>query len=356
MKKFPNDLDETEIDPEFQQEQEETTMLEPFVEVLPVVADRGGARVLPPDPVKKTKKVAWLALLISVVSVAFTGGGVYLLHSILEETESMDNAATPEISLNMPPEGHFIEYQGLNIPVMPTVPMNSYDARGFYLDVNDFMHYEVDGFKGILGIDVSVYQSSIDWKAVAEAGIEFAMIRVGWRGYGSEGALGMDQYYVENLVGAQQNGIETGVYFFSQATNIIEVDEEVDLLLSLIQNYDITYPVVFDWEHITTDDNPRTKNTTGEEITAMAKRFCERIEVAGYTPMVYFNVDMAYRDMDLSQLMDYPFWLAELNSFPRFYYHFDMWQYTFTGNVPGIEGPVDMNLSFRDFAAESQTE
>lgn len=315
--------------------------------------ERGGARAIPQDPQQKTKKVALIAMIFSFVAVVFAGSGLYLLYSIIQEKDSMENLPPPDISLSMPEEGNFIEYQGQKIPVMETVPMNGYDARGFYYDENEYIRYELDGREAILGIDVSTYQQTIDWATVADAGIEFAMIRVGRRGYGAEGSLGMDTHYVENILGATQNGVEVGVYFFSQATNILELEEEVDLLLSLIQNYTITYPVVFDWEFITTADWARTDDSTGEEITAMAKRFCERIEASGYTPMIYFNVDMAYRYLDLSQLTDYPFWLAELNPFPRFYYHFDMWQYTFTGAVPGIEGHVDMNLSFRDFAAEN---
>lgn len=345
MKNLPSKPDE---------EVEDLTMLEPFIEVLPSVPERGGARALPPDPQRKTKKVAWLALVISVLSVIFTGSGLYVLYAIIKEKESIDNVPPPDISLNVADEGNYVEYLGQRIPVMEDVPVNSYDPRGFYYDSNDFIHYEVDGRQAFMGIDVSTYQNTIDWAQVAEAGIEFAMVRVGRRGYGAEGNLGMDTHYVENIVGARQNGLEVGVYFFSQATNILELEEEIELLLSLIQNYDITYPVVFDWEFIDNVDWARTDATTGEELTALAKHFCQRIEGAGYTPMVYFNWDMGYCYYDLSQLTDYPFWLAELTAFPRFYYHFDMWQYTFTGQVPGIEGPVDMNLSFRDFANESK--
>lgn len=332
---------------------EDLTNLEPMITVIPSTSERGGARALPPDPQKQVKKIAWIAFVFSILSLFFAGTGFWFLYQIMEEKQNAEENSTPDISLTLPDEGDYIEYQGKSIPVLEDVPVNGYDTRGFYYDENDYIRYEVDGKEALVGIDVSIYQQTIDWAQVAEAGVDFAMIRVARRGYGEEGNLGMDVHYVENIVGATQHGIDVGVYFFSQATSIWEVDEEITLLLSLIHSYDITYPVVFDWEFISTSDWARTDYVTGEEITAMAKYFCEKVESAGYTPAVYFNMDMGYRYLDLSELTDYTFWLSELNPVPRFYYHFDMWQYSFTGTVPGIQGYVDLNLSFRDFAKEN---
>ncbi len=358
MNQIPSDIEEEEDDMETEEEymetEEEMLEEESFEEEMPIIPEKRGSRVIRSEQ-KRGSKMAILAVILSAVTLLVVGVGVVFLYAILQEQDIIDNLGPPDITLTMPESGHYIEYQGVNIPVMETVPVNGYDARGFYYDINDYIHYEVDGREARIGIDVSYHQNDIDWAQVAETGIEFAMVRVGRRGYAEEGTLGMDTHYVQNLVGATQNGIDVGVYFFSQATNMVELEEEVDLLLGLIQNFDISYPVVFDWEFVTTADWARTNNTTGEEITAMAKRFCERVALAGYQPMVYFNVEMGYMYLDLSELTDYSFWLAELNSFPRFYYHFDMWQYTFTGTVAGIEGPVDMNISFRDFAAESKT-
>ncbi len=331
----------------------EDKIMEPFVDTGTVSpTERGGARALPPDPQSKTRKVAWLAVILSIFSIVISAVGCYLIYAIIQEKKAIDNPSTPDINYIMPDEGDYIDYQGFKIPVKEDVPLNSYDARGFFYDDNGYMRYELNGQEAILGIDVSYHQKLINWEEVAEAGIEFAMIRVGRRGYGEEGTLGMDELYVENITGALRNGIKVGVYFFSQATNLWEVDEEVVMLLSLIEPYDITYPVVFDWEFVPGVEYARTNFVTGQEITTMTKYFCEQVENAGYQPMVYLNLDFGYLYLDLSELKQYPIWLAELNLRPRFYYHFDMWQYSFTGVVPGIEGDVDMNLSFRDFDAE----
>lgn len=287
----------------------------------------------------------------AIAALALFGCG-FLVHTIIQEAKEQEAALTLDVELEIPERGEFISYQGYEIPVHEDVPKYNYDNRWFYPDENGYMHYEMDGGgRAIPGIDVSHHQLMIDWSQVADAGFEFAMIRVARRGYGEEGNLGPDDLYRQNIEGALANGLHVGVYFFSQATSLWEVVDEVKLLLELIEEYDISYPVVFDWEFITTEP-ARTDHVTGAEITEMALYFCEKVEAAGYTPAIYFNLDMAYRYLDLSTLKEYPFWLAQLTDKPHFYYHFDIWQYTFTGKVPGIDMDVDLNLSFRDFAAE----
>lgn len=339
------DLEDLEEDLEFDSGEKDSS--------LPVVSNKARSRVLPPDPVKRTKKIAWASLLLSAVAVVISLAAYSLILVVLKENEELDTLLPPVAPAVTPvEEGNFIQYQGSLLPVKEDVPTNDYDARGFFVDNQGFVRYEMDDARGIVGIDVSYHQQEIDWAEVAAAGVEFAMIRVGRRGYGEEGTLGLDTHYVENILGATANGIHVGVYFFSQATSLFEIDEEVTMLLNLIDNFNISYPVVFDWEYITTADWARTNEVTGEEVTTMAKYFCDKVALAGYTPSIYFNMDMGYLSYDLSQLKEYSFWLAELNTRPLFHYHFDMWQYTFTGKVPGIAGSVDMNLSFRDFAAE----
>lgn len=357
LKELGVDLD---VDPrqESKKEKEEAlSLMVPYTAMEPrelSPAQPVRSRVIPPDPVKRTKKVAWFSLLLSLVAVGISLIAYSLILAVLKENEELDTLLPPVAPAVTPQEeGNFIQYQSYQVPVLEDVPVNSYDARGFYTDNLGFVQYEMDGDRGIMGIDVSYHQQTIDWAEVAASGIEFAMIRVARRGYGEEGSLGLDTHYVENILGAMANGIHVGVYFFSQATNLWEVDEEIAMLLSLIENYDITYPVVFDWEYITTSDWARTDDVTGDEVTAMAKHFCQKIAYEGYIPAIYFNMDMGYLHYDLSELTDYSFWLAELNTRPRFYYDFDMWQYSFTGSVAGIQGDVDMNLSFRDYSLES---
>lgn len=193
------------------------------------------------------------------------------------------------------------------------------------------------------GIDVSSHQGTIDWAAVAADGVEYAIIRVGYRGY-TQGDTALDELFYENVGGALENGIEVGVYFFSQAITEEEAVEEAEIVLRAIEGLKITYPVVFDWEDI--QGEARTDGMDPVTLTNCALAFCETIEAAGYPACIYFNQAFGYQQYNLLALDDYIFWLAQLDDVPNFYYDFQMWQYTHEGEVNGIEGPVDLNLSF----------
>ena len=208
-----------------------------------------------------------------------------------------------------------------------------------------WMTYEAEGKRGRTGIDVSAYQKEIDWPAVAADGIDFAILRLGYRGY-TEGGLFLDKTFEQNLQGALNAGLDVGVYFFSQAVTPEEAEQEADYVCSALDGYDITYPVAFDWEPIS-DESARTNGLDGETLTQCADAFCARVKEAGYTPAVYFNQSLGYLRYDLRELTDYALWLAEYDSKPDFYYHFDLWQYTHTGQVAGIEGNVDLDLDLR---------
>ena len=198
----------------------------------------------------------------------------------------------------------------------------------------------------IPGIDVSYYQGKIDWEKVKASGIEFAIIRLGYRGYGQEGKLVEDKMAYENLEGALDAGLKVGVYFFSQAITVEEAVEEAEFVLKRIKVYDITMPVVFDWEYIS--EEARTAKMDRRTLTDCYKAFCEKIAEAGYTPMAYFNSYQSRQLMYLHELEDYPFWLALYSDRMTYPYRFEMWQYTDSGRVPGIEGNVDINLYFVD--------
>ena len=198
--------------------------------------------------------------------------------------------------------------------------------------------------ESIPGVDVSYYQGEIDWKKVKASGIEFAMIRLGYRGYGEEGKLVEDKMAYENIEGALDAGLQVGVYFFSQAITVEEAVEEAEFVLQRIKVYDITMPVVFDWEYIS--EEARTAKMDRRTLTDCYKAFSDRIAQAGYTPMAYFNTYQSQQLMYLHELEDYPFWLALYSDRMSFPYRFEMWQYTDSGVVPGIEGKVDINLYF----------
>ena len=195
----------------------------------------------------------------------------------------------------------------------------------------------------VLGIDVSEWQGEIDWQQVKEAGVEFAMIRVGWRG-SEQGVLTEDTYARKNLAAAAEAGIKVGAYLFSQAISVDEAVEEAQFLLNIVKDYTVEMPLVFDWEFV--DADARTGKMDAKTLTACAKAFCNTVALAGYTPMIYFNTDQSYQMLELRELVAYPFWLAQYDTVLNYPYKIDMWQYTETGSVPGIDTEVDINLYF----------
>ena len=243
----------------------------------------------------------------------------------------------------------YITYGDRELLLLEDVAASTLDSAAFAPDENGWMTYRDGNITAVQGIDVSSHQGEIDWQAVADSGVRFAIIRAAFRGYGQEGRLVEDSRFAENISGALAAGLDVGVYFFSQAVTVEEAQEELALTLDLIAPYEITYPVVYDWERMPADREARTHEVTGETLTAMAAAFCRGVEEAGYTPAVYANQDLAYLTLDLRQLKAWPFWLAQYSSAPTFYYRYDLWQYSHTGTVPGIQGNVDLNLAFRDF-------
>lgn len=194
------------------------------------------------------------------------------------------------------------------------------------------------------GIDVSSYQTDINWYAAASDGVEFAMIRAGYRGYES-GALCEDRYFRRNMEGASAAGVDIGVYFFSQAITAEEAAEEADYVIALLDevNIPVAMPVVFDWEFPTDEDPTRTDGITGDIQTACCTAFCEKIAAAGYEPMYYATVNTAIFRYDMG-VLEYPLWIAEYSADTDFVYDFGMWQYSCSGVVDGIEGLVDLNI------------
>lgn len=241
--------------------------------------------------------------------------------------------------------GPYFMFRGHKVPITAGLARRPYDSSLFQKNKNGFLTYNSDDYSCKIGVDVSRYQGNIDWKAVKAAGVDFAMIRVGYRGYGT-GALALDTCFTQNIKGALAAGVEVGVYFFSQAITTAEAVEEAQYTLNLIQKYNVTYPVVFDWEPYSSSVNARTNGLSDKTLTRCAAAFCDTVVNAGYIPMVYSNLTYFYLHLDLSKLKDYPFWLAQYTSKPTFYYNFVMWQYTGEGTVPGISGNTDLNICF----------
>ena len=273
-------------------------------------------------------RIKWLVILL-------------LMALCLQGCSSTDEPEEP-VETSRPPEPSVSVYAatGMN---NPGLRKNEYAAEAFG-EENGFIVY--DGVKGKshIGIDVSSHQREIDWMQVAGTGVEYAMIRVGYRGY-ETGNLNLDQRFTENVEEALGAGVDVGVYFFSQAVNAEEAGQEAAQVIEWIKDYEITYPVVFNWEPIS-DSPARTDGVKSETVTQCAKAFCRVVEEAGYIPMVYFNKSQGYSVMNLAELKDYHFWLAEYTDIPKFRYHFEMWQYSYTGTVAGISLPVDLSVCF----------
>ena len=219
-----------------------------------------------------------------------------------------------------------------------------YDTAQFTLDENGFVTYGDDPEAYEVGVDVSEHQGEIDWQAVAEAGIDFAVIRIGGRLMQS-GTIFEDKYFRANLEGAKAAGLKVGVYFFSQALNAQEGLEEAEFVLGLLDGVELDYPVVCDWEYLG-GNTARTYGVEPAEITAGIDAFCARVEEASYRGMLYFNAYCGYIKMDLRELTDYDFWYAQYSDVPSYRYHFQMWQYSSSGQVDGIDSDVDLNISF----------
>lgn len=273
--------------------------------------------------------LASVALLIGVVILCLPHFG----GDTLQETAPSTTAPTTEAT-----EPETTE------PTLPPPEENPYGRNDFQYDKNNNLYCQRG--ESMAGIDVSKHQGEINWEQVAASGIEFAIIRVAYRGYGEAGTLVEDPYARANLEGAAAAGLDVGVYIFSQALSEEEALEEAEFLLAIIEEYReiITLPVVFDWERVNREGS-RTQGFEDDRLlTDCTLAFCKRIEEAGYQPMVYFNTFHARNLLHLSEVKQYPFWLALYSDRMRYPYKVDVWQYTDRATVPGIDGPVDKNV------------
>lgn len=203
------------------------------------------------------------------------------------------------------------------------------------------------------GIDVSKYQGNINWGS-ARSEIDFAMIRIGYRGYGDAGNIAIDTYYKDNIKNALSNNIKCGVYFFSQAINEKEGIAEANWVLENIKGYDIKYPVAIDTEWANGEKSGRADWISKEDRTQAIKGFCKTIKSAGYMPIIYASKDWLNNQLDMNQLSGYDVWLAHyVNGAPDkksdYSGDYSMWQYTSSGSIPGISGYVDLDICYKKY-------
>lgn len=214
-----------------------------------------------------------------------------------------------------------------------------------------------------IGIDVARYQGKIDWKAVAAEGIDFAMIRVGYRSTVS-GEINEDPYAAYNIINARANNIDVGIYFFSSAVTEAEAAEEANWAADFIKNYSITYPVAYNCEGFS-DSDSRQYALTREERSVLAVKFLDTIRERGYTPMFYASkYEMENNKMwDMTTIGNkFKVWVAWYpeNPYPStekasYNGEYHMWQYTSNGTVSGINGAVDINVSYMDIESPDNT-
>ncbi|MBO5837959.1 MAG: glycoside hydrolase family 25 protein [Oscillospiraceae bacterium] len=274
-----------------------------------------------------TKKKLITLICVCVVFAGLVGGVVYMLLQKPQDTPTpTDTTQTTVPETTTAPT---------TVPVETAPPALEFAYEGDYLTCTTA--------PSVLGIDVSTFQKQINWKKVKKAGVEFVMIRLGYRGF-VEGVLFEDEWAQKHYKGAKEAGLKVGGYFFSQAISQEEAKEEAEYCLQIIKGWEVEMPIVFDWEFV--KDGYRTDVVTARMLTDCTKMFCHTIEQAGYQSMVYFNPTQSRKKMHMDELTDYGFWLAMYDEDIDYEYRVDMWQYTNKGKVPGVKGNVDIDLYF----------
>ncbi len=199
-----------------------------------------------------------------------------------------------------------------------------------------------------LGVDVSQFNYDIDWPTVKQAGIDFAIVRIGGRGWGS-GGIYNDSYALQNLTGAREAGLKIGVYFYSTAITESEAVAEAVYTAEVLHGLALDYPVYFDTEWSGDYPEGRSDNLSPNRQSAMARAFCDRMASYGYAVGVYSNQNYYYYAINFPAISCYSIWMAsytENYQNPNFLYGYDVWQFTETGAVSGIDGTADLNAVF----------
>ena len=232
--------------------------------------------------------------------------------------------------------------------ISPYLPKHEYDFTKLVCQ-SDLMQYYVDGKRvSYVGADISKYQDYIDFVRLKKAGIQFVMIRVGARGYGT-GQIVMDDAFSDNIKRATDAGLQVGVYFSSQAITVEEAQEEAQLVLEAIGDYKLTYPIAIDMGFVE-NDTARIEALKKAEKTEIVKTFLDLVKENGYIGMIYGDKEWLVKELDMSKLTGYDVWLSQIQDVPDYPYRFAMWQYTRSANVDGIAGYANLNISFIDYA------
>lgn len=240
-----------------------------------------------------------------------------------------------------------LEQEGIDLTwekVSAVTGAGAYDSSSF-VRTGDFMTYADEQYVSLQGIDVSGYSGDVDWEKVKDAGVQFAIIRLGYRGY-TEGGIHEDSHLEANVEGCTAQELPYGFYFFSQAVNEEEAREEAGFCVERMQKWQAGLPVFYDPEDAPTDD-ARTAELSGEQITKNALAFMEVIREAGFEPGLYANQKWQNDVLDMSQFEEVPVWFAGFTDRPQTQYHFEYWQYDYQGHVDGMADGIWTDMDIR---------
>lgn len=278
----------------------------------------------------------------------------------VEEVEPVEPIEVGEVEPEVvePYDLDFVDVFGehYTATINPNLPMHCYSPENF-TKVDGKYYYEDEKYTSKLGVDVSKFQGRVNFEKVKEAGYEFVILRLGFRGYGTAGNIKLDSMFEQNFKAAIDAGLDVGVYFFAQAINPDEAREEAEYVLTelsrmqekLGDEYRISLPVVYDPESIL-DHEARTDNLTCDVLTDNAHTFLETIEANGYEAMLYCNMLWEIFQLETDDIFDgnIRIWYADYEPFPQTPYMFELWQYTNEGQVPGIAGAADIDIWFEE--------
>lgn len=264
--------------------------------------------------------------------------------SVATTTSSSATTTTQAV----PDNGWFVK-DGKTYYYLNGKPVTGYQTMGgvrYYFD-------EAGVLSSKVGIDVSYAQGTINWQKVKASGVDFAFIRVGFRGWGTEGNMRLDAFFEKNIQAAAAAGIDCGVYFFTQAVSVEEAKAEAQFVLEAIRPYTLTYPIVIDTEWVTTPpgDVARANGLSQSVRTDVVNAFCDEIKANGYYPMIYADKNWLTNRLDSGRLKA-DVWLAQYNSTVTYTGAYKIWQYTSSHKLDGITAnTVDMNVGLFDYAA-----
>ncbi|MBR1523857.1 MAG: glycoside hydrolase family 25 protein [Lachnospiraceae bacterium] len=256
-----------------------------------------------------------------------------------------DNSSVSANKFNISPEGAKPEYVSVNA----LIPKNELIEDNFTMVSGNRLTYSQGGRNvSHFGIDVSKYNGTVSWNSVKKEGVEYALLRVGARGY-STGNIVLDENFKANLEGCKANGIDVGVYFFSQAINTNEAIEEASYCIASLSGNSIRYPIIFDSEKIV-NDSYRTENLTSAELTSIFKAFAEVVKAYGYTPMFAGTKEQLVKHVDLQSMDGYDIWLLDTGEKTDYPYRYCIRQYSDKGRISGINGEVNLDICLISYA------